>query len=140
MQLLGRERLAVEDLLQPRLDLGLGIDGLLGEAAALLDQQGADLVALPVLEVFQVEVDLEPLAGPVDQPLAVVTLVAAGVAGGEVRKPGHHRILDLLLVVGRLGLLVDELLELFRRQFPHRLQRELDAELALHPGARRRTP
>ena len=103
----------------------------------MLDQQGADLVALPILQVFQIEVHVEPLAGPLDQAFAVVALVAAGVAGREVREAGHHRIFDLLLVIGGLGLLADELLELFQRQVPHGFERQFDAELVPHPGAGR---
>ena len=72
-----------------------------------------------------------------DQAFAIVTLVAAGVAGRKVREAGHHRILDLLLVIGGHGLLVDELLELFQRQIPDGIERQFDAELVLHPGTGR---
>ncbi len=114
-----------------------GLAGGFAVAAALLDQQVADLVALLVLQVFQVQLDVESLPRPGGQPLAVVALVAAGVAGGEVVQPGHHRVLDLLFVVGRLGPLADQRLERRRLQVGHFLGRQRDAELVLHPAAGR---
>ena len=46
---LGRKPLAVEDLLQAGLHLGLRIDGGRGVLTAVLDQQVADFVALAIL-------------------------------------------------------------------------------------------
>ena len=101
----------------------------------MLDQQRANFVALLVPQIFHVEIDVEPLAGPGDQPLAVVTLLARGVAGGEMGQAGHHRIFDFLLVVGGHRGPPDQRLERGRFQLADFGRVELLAELVLHPAA-----
>ena len=52
-----------------------------------------------ILQILNVQLDIEPLAGPSHERIAIDPLVTAGVLLGEVIEPGHDRILDFLSVV-----------------------------------------
>src|SRR5437764_205423 len=105
--------------------------------AAVINEQGANFLALLAFQVFEVEIDVEPLLRPGDKLLAVESLLSGVVAECEMIKPGHDRVFDFLFDIRSGSLLAERLLKGLRLELANVVRIERHAKLVMHPAAGR---
>ncbi len=104
----------------------------------MVHQQVVDFIAGSVLEIVQIQIDFEPLPGPIGQGLPIDPRRRGCCrALAESVQPRHDGVFGFFLVIGRDGSIAHQLDD--RRLFHalEFLQRDFETELVPHPSTMR---